>query len=59
MFVTEELRRYMEQKPGHTTVTAFPFEFTKTRQNPLMMMVLEPSSEIQPNKQTKNKMLKR
>jgi len=43
----------MEQKPGHVTVTAFPFGFTKPRQNPLMVVVLEPHSEFQPNKQKK------
>jgi hypothetical protein len=42
MAVTEELRKYVEQKPGHATLTALPFGFTKTRQNPLMMVVLEP-----------------
>jgi hypothetical protein len=53
MAVIEELRKYVEQKPGHATLTTFPFGFTKTRQNPLMMMVLEPSGEFKPNKQKK------
>ena len=43
----------MEQKPRHATLTAFPFGFTKTRQNPLMMVVLQPSGEFKPNKQKK------
>jgi len=53
MAATEELRKYTEQKPAHVTLTAFPFGSTKTRQNPLMMVVLEPSSEFKPNKQKK------
>jgi hypothetical protein len=43
----------VEQKPGHATLTAFSFGFTKTRQNPLMMVVLEPSGEFKPSKQKK------
>jgi hypothetical protein len=53
MDVTEELRKYVEQKPTHATLTAFPFGFTKTCQNSLTMVVLEPSSEFKPNKQKK------
>jgi hypothetical protein len=43
----------MEQKPRHATLTAFPFVFMKTRQNPLTMVVLKLSREFQPNKQKK------
>jgi len=53
MGVTEELRKYVEQKPRHATLTALPFGLTKTRQNPLTMVVLEPSREFKPNKQKK------
>jgi len=45
--VTEELRK----KTGYVTVTAFPFGFTKTRQNTLLMVVLQPRCEFQPKKQ--------